>query len=490
MPAVEIPGYYYDEAKNKYFKIEKSHTAPPSAAWSADSVKKRRVEDTARREARHRAHLVRNHVKRSVLRRNILPAGLLARETEIVRSAAGGVAGYGARADDGDLGAAAWVSGVVDKGHVPFVPSFARTRFANMPCFYVGGEDTKTGLGVAYATLDEETLVGSYISTDDNDRITFDRDRPGTLERGPSFRTEMIRCPQMSSIKYHKPSHKILLTSREPDHSCGLYFFSPPLSPPDDPRPHWLLGETNHYQRLSIRHRLRDEWLVHQSTPAPAASDLLCVIGTNAGILRVRSNETMAWIAPQSPPKGLHLPQEIFDQDFQHGNHNILLAGGRQPRLWMTDLRTPESDWSWTRHASSIAHLRSVNEHQILVAGLQNSMALYDMRFFGRRPNGISPLLDFPAYRNAAHFHTGWDVSPSLGVAAAAQDDGTVRLFSLRSGRALRRPAMDRAARTDTPVRALMFQQMPWEKTPSLFVGEGPSLRKYSFGTVDVDDEA
>jgi len=23
----------------------------------------------------------------------------------------------------------------------------------------------------------------------------------------------------------------------------------------------------NHYQRLSIRHRLRDEWLVHQSTP-------------------------------------------------------------------------------------------------------------------------------------------------------------------------------------------------------------------------------
>lgn len=54
----------------------------------------------------------------------------------------------------------------------------------------------------------------------------------------------MIRCPQMSSIKYHKPSHKILLTSREPDHSCGLYFFSPPLSAPDDDRPHWLLGES------------------------------------------------------------------------------------------------------------------------------------------------------------------------------------------------------------------------------------------------------
>lgn len=245
----------------------------------------------------------------------------------------------------------------------------------------------------------------------------------------------------------------------------------------------------NHYQRLSIRHRLRDEWLVHQSTPAPAASDLLCVIGTNAGILRVRSNETMAWIAPQSPPKGVDLPHEVFDQDFQQGNHNVLLAGGRQPRLWITDLRTSESEWTHVGHASSIAHVRSVNEHQVLVAGLQSAMSLYDMRYFGRRPNGTKPLLDFAGYRNAAHLHTGWDVSARLGVAAAAHDDGTVQLFSLRSGRALQSRALA-AVRADAPIRALMFQQMPWERLPSLFVGEGPSLRKYSFGTARPDDEA
>ncbi|KYK61715.1 hypothetical protein DCS_02858 [Drechmeria coniospora] len=411
---VDLPGYYFDEGKQKYFKIEKTHTAPPSVAWSSDAVRKRKLEDSARRAARERSRLLRNHVKRHPFRRSIVDSGLFAREME-VRSVA--EHGYG-REMDGDLGAAAWAGGAVDKGHVPFAPSFARTRVANMPCFYVGGEDEKTGLGVAYASLDEETLVGSYISTDDNDRITFDKARPGTLERGLSFRTEMIRCSQMSSIKYHKPSHKILLTSREPDRSCGLYFFSPPLSSADDGRPHWLLGETNHYQRLSIRHRLRDEWLVHQSTPAPSSSDLLCVIGTNAGLLRVRNNETMAWIAPQNAPKDMHLPQEIFDQDFQQSNHNILLAGGRQPRLWMTDLRTPETEWMYIHHASSIARLRSVNEHQILVAGLQSSMALYDMRFFGRKPNGVKPLLRFPAYRNAAHFHMGWDdaAEPEAGA--------------------------------------------------------------------------
>lgn len=183
-----------DEARGKYFKVEKSHTAPPSAAWSADAVRKRRADEGARKEARHRAHLVRNHIKRSALRRDVLSGGLASRETEAARVALG--PGYGGRAEDTDLGGAAWAAGAVDKGHVPFAPSFARARAANMPCFYVGGEDCKTGLGVAYASecearrvavaepalttrgrggrgraaLDEETLVGSYISTDDNDR--------------------------------------------------------------------------------------------------------------------------------------------------------------------------------------------------------------------------------------------------------------------------------------------------------------------------------
>lgn len=52
----------------------------------------------------------------------------------------------------GELYSVAWAKGLVDKGHISFVPSFARATFANMPCFYVSAEDTKTGLGVAYAS--------------------------------------------------------------------------------------------------------------------------------------------------------------------------------------------------------------------------------------------------------------------------------------------------------------------------------------------------
>ena len=91
---------------------------------------------------------MRNHIKRHGLRQDAVTAGLVAREVALKRVAE---PGFG-RAEDEDVGAAAWALGLVDKGRVPFVPSFARSRYANMPCFYVGGEDVKSGLGVAYAS--------------------------------------------------------------------------------------------------------------------------------------------------------------------------------------------------------------------------------------------------------------------------------------------------------------------------------------------------
>ena len=336
---------------------------------------------------------------------------------------------------------------------------------------------------------------------------------------------EPVRCPQMSSIRYHAPSNKMLLTSREPDHTCGLYLFSPPLSEPGDGRPHWLLGEgtsflsasvfgmltldacslaANFYQRLSVNHRSRSEWVVHSCTPAPPSSDLVCVMATNAGVVRVFSNETMSLVAP--PPfssassssrknknNNLPVPKEIFDIDFQRGNHNVVFAGGRSPKLWMGDLRTPQgtNQWSSVRHASSIARLRSVNEYQVVVCGLQNSMALYDVRFMAQRPNGAGPLVTFPGHKNEAHVHVGFDACPEVGAVAAAQEDGTVGVFSLASGKRVRCPALaGRGADRGRPVRALMFEEgISRDKTPSLWVGEGLGITKYSFGEADLDHE-
>jgi hypothetical protein len=75
-------------------------------------------------------------------------------------------------------------------------------------------------------------------------RLLFGAD-PLTSSRAiPQFRTELVRCPQMSSIKYHESTHRMLLTSREPNRLCGLRIFSPwDFDVGTGGR--WLLGEGN-----------------------------------------------------------------------------------------------------------------------------------------------------------------------------------------------------------------------------------------------------
>ncbi|KAH7153063.1 hypothetical protein EDB81DRAFT_868266 [Dactylonectria macrodidyma] len=476
----------FDSEKGKYFKIQKSHAAPAGAAYSSDAVKRRRIHERTVRAAKKRAHEVRNHIRRHPISRDAMYSGILAREFGLAPVAE---CGRG-RVEDADVTAMAWARGAVAKGSVRFAPTFAFGQYPNMPCLYVSGDDTRTGLGMAYATLDEQTLVGSYIPTDENDIIRYSCDYPISFGKPLRFRSEMIQLSDVSSIKYHGSARKVLVTSREPGEGCGLTVFSPPRIHADgNPiAPRWTFGDTEHCQRLVIRRGQHLKWVVHASTPAPASSDLICVVGTNRGVLKVQSNGNMSLMAAYNSLNRLELPQEIFAQDFQVGNHNILLAGGRQPRLWMTDLRAPDTQWSFSKHASAISHIRSVNPNQVLVAGLQNSMALYDVRFLHRRRDGARPLLEFPGHGNEAHFHVGWDVDARLGVVAAGQDNGTVRLFSLRSGRRLRNPATE-ALRSGSPYKALMFQTMPRERLPSLFVGEGACVRKISFGANDFEDE-
>lgn len=116
---------------------------------------------------------------------------------------------------------------------------------------------------------------------------------------------------------------------------------------------------------------------------------------------------------------------------------------------------------------------------------------MYDLRFVKqRRADGVvDPIIAFPSHRNEAHLHIGFDVCKELGVVASAQENGTVQLFSLRSGASLRCPTLEKV-KMETPIKALAFKRLPGEKSPSLFVGEGSWVRKYSWGTLHLEDEA
>lgn len=195
----------------------------------------------------------------------------------------------------------------------------------------------------------------------------------------------------------------------------------------------------------------------------------------------------MTWLTPTDvPPKAPRPePREVFSLDFLTRNHDVLFAGGRSNRLSMMDLRVSPDRWETIRHRSSVAHVRSVNEHQLLAAGPRGAMSLYDIRFRLARPNGHRPLLTFPAFRNEAHLHFGLDVEPSLSILAVAQDDGTVAVFSLRNGRRLACPPVDAVSAHEGVVRGVIFQTLPGDRQSSLFLGIGPNVCKYSFGVLD-----
>ena len=189
---------------------------------------------------------------------------------------------------------------------------------------------------------------------------------------------------------------------------------------------------------------------------------------------------------------------DVFSVDFRHRDPSTLLAGGRRGGIWLGDLRQ-NGRQAWVNVAAAdepVAHVKSVGEHCVLMAGTHNKMALYDLRFNSKIPNAMKPVVEetrplfhFRGYKNEAHVTSlGLDVDPVQGLVAAAQDDGTVALFSLHSGRRLPSRDID-AIKQAGPVAAIHFATMPCDQDASLFVGKGGEVHKFSFGKREGEDE-
>lgn len=306
-------------------------------------------------------------------------------------------------------------------------------------------------------------------------------------------------------------------------------------------------------------------------TSAPQGSNLLGLIGTNSGIVQWHDGSaTTSWWTPPSLPRlddtsttfggnnnNIKSPsnpfRDVFAIDFQAGQPQVALFGGRPGTLWVGDTRAPAETWDSVAVQSSITHLRSVGGgggHQVLVAGLRNTLALYDLRFrksernhqghdnanstqlarhhrggganrHGKRSNnkynnryansfndggGSGPLknadrpvLRFREYRNAAHVDIGFDFDAGSGVVAAAHDDGRVALYSVRTGHRLLSPLPSSSSSSGDinqiysergPVQSIQWQSFPGDHVSSLFVGVQSDVGVYSFGVRDFEDEA
>ncbi|KXJ96984.1 hypothetical protein Micbo1qcDRAFT_229762 [Microdochium bolleyi] len=510
-PPRQIPGYYYDADKGKYFKIERAGTAPTSAAWSADNVKRRRLEDKAAAAHEHQVQRNKDRVRRATVLGHPLTGGFLARELGTVRL---------------DVVPAGFAMGLVGKGGLPLADArwsgggSAGVR-RNVQHMYVDGQDVKTGVCVAFSTIDGDSLVSTYVPRDRNGRV---HRRLLAEYHHPSTHVapyQEITVSQISDIKCHQASNQILITCRSPGPDVSMWAFSPKVTAPDDPRPNWLLSWNGSSVYKCIRTPGRggspSSYQANTVAPAPSgSSNLLGLIGTNSGVVQWQgggSGATSWWTPPTLPrssdggsgsgnsPTVADNPfRDIFAIDFQRDQPQVALFGGRPGVLWVGDTRAPAGTWSSVAVPSSITHLRSVGPggHQVLVAGLRDTLALYDLRFRkaekcqqqeglrtqrfdntrsrhrggrgaggyrgdrhrshgsgsgiggGHLRNADRPVLRFREYRNAAHVDIGFDYDADSGVVAAAHDDGKVALYSVKTGHRLLSPtpALSAAAAT------------------------------------------
>lgn len=359
------------------------------------------------------------------------------------------------------------------------------------------------------ATHGAQYVRASYIPTDTQGTISFDADPLHRASRSCQLRTEPFIFDDISSISYHQAAHRILQTSKVAGaDQARITIFEPVLSErcttahafanEAGPHPAWLLGETQNNIAITLN---ASNLSLRRSCAAPLAhggSTLTAMVATSRGLIKVVGSQ-MGWLGPPQPTtpdvaEQNAIPYDALSVDWHPTNPSICLAGNRNGQFFRMDMRTPYwgAGWDWYRHRSSAAHVRAVDDYQILVAGPMSAMSIYDVRQMvaGKRRQDAQPVCAMHDYLNAAHVDIGLDIATIAGegVVAAASGAGTVDVFSMRTGNKMSAGAVGKI-RVDGVVKCLQWEKMPWEKDPSLWAGVGNVVQKLSFGLDEREDE-
>ncbi|OQR68882.1 hypothetical protein BIW11_12622 [Tropilaelaps mercedesae] len=103
----------------------------------------------------------------------------------------------------------------------------------------------------------------------------------------------------------------------------------------------------------------------------------------------------------------------------------VVFAGTNKGNIHQIDLRaSPRPDASPIKVGSPLSNLK-VSPSHILASGYDHRLALYDRR------NSVSPLISFTEHRNDCRPHLSLELNDRLGVIAAAGSDSVIRMWSL-----------------------------------------------------------
>lgn len=478
---------YFDTKSEKYFAIQANYAAPASSSYSSQDVKRRKLRDEKEVEAAKKEERQARRIRQAKILHEPLAGGSLRRETGI----------------DGFNPAQILAGGLVPRGHHTLIAPSNREMGSGI---FSIGHKPDVGSSVfelrhainGYIQLYQFDLQNSNLSSQDFglDFQNYAEDRIA----GRPLTTEI------TSVCANETYGTLATTWLICAASYGIMLSPTRVEDVDENNIHLDRRQVV----LGPGVTRGSDVCIFSSTPAPPQSNLLFAFGTSAGVLATDNHGSFdtTFVTP-APDKDQ--PDDIFAVDFLADNPSILLSGGRRGVLSLTDLRIPMSSAKpdTITHPSSITHIRQIDQHRLIVSGLNSNLAQYDLRF--RRTRNLRPtpeqrtkaksklnlrpttaILTYPDYQNSASHQAGFDIDLEAGIVAAAQeaDEFTpaVQLFSLHGGYKLASPlanGFQAKGDEDLLVKCLRFARDSDSGMKSLYVGQKKVIQRYAWGEVD-----
>lgn len=226
------------------------------------------------------------------------------------------------------------------------------------------------------------------------------------------------------------------------------------------------------------------------SSARPRDTSSEFALATSAGTILIAENQaSYSFERTQTFGSGLvEGHSEVLAVDWL--DTNVTLNGHRNGKVKLWDARTegPEGTSSRVQHPSTITHVRRTNDHKIAVAGLENQLCIYDMRFLTQKVPFVdgptNPYLRFHSYQNwgLTGLAVGFDVC--RGLIAAGADRDMMQLFdSERGGELKMSPQLELRKRDSLwPARCIRFAEgESTREAPKLFVAAGDFTEKWAW---------
>ncbi|KAJ5787071.1 hypothetical protein N7457_002061 [Penicillium paradoxum] len=474
--AREIPGFYYDEEKKKYFQIQANHVAPPNAQYSQQSVKRRRVEQKTRQK---KTQFRQRQAKETIRKAASLRHPLVNLQREI-----------------GGLGFSSSARQQQTRIQASQLRRRELHRFEPWPNSYSIRHvlrNPRSGTLIASSARGCESSVSVCFPDIEGSQWTYDQTMERVLFREPYWLGSMSlsRSGYLLATMNEGPENDCFLSAHllpEPDEG-GNYVWPTCALPHVSPSPSTELTQAypvSHPIRIRPHHTM-SFWC---SAAQPTGSTPHFAIGTSEGLHTLEATGNH-WVLSKKPFKGETLrPSSDFREN--HSNvhavewlsQNLIAAGQKNRKVFLHDLRSKGSATRFM-HNDAVMEIKKMDEYRLLAAG-PTSLRMYDLRFTPsalKRGGFTKPYLTFPDFSSLPI--PTFDLSTELGLVASPSQDCKIQLFSLKTGLHVPSPLSEH--RYSSPPSCVRFEYgndtPEWRgpHAPSLLVGTDDVVEQWTW---------